>query len=452
MPHSASLPVIAIVGRPNVGKSTFLNACAKRRVSVVDPTEGVTRDRVTHAMVLKKKAFELMDTGGVGIVDSQDLGADVERQIETAFREAAVIVFLVDARAGVTPLDQRVARSLHELAKPVVFAANKSEARSVTQSLDEFRELGFGAPVPLSAQNFENVQTVLEAAVKLLPKGGRTKVERAALRVAIVGRRNAGKSTLVNALAGQERMIVSEKPGTTRDAVDVVIEREDGARWTLIDTAGLTTHAHDGKDPIQWYSEHRALLAVRRSDVTILLVDATKKVGGLEKRLAREVEDSGKPCILAVNKWDLIEDTPTSEFETYYRGVLPGLDRAPIAFCSARTRLNVQRMLGLCAELHEQAELKIGTGELNRFVQVAIEQRGPRVKSSRRARIYYATQVGSSPPRIALFVNDPSLFDDEFRRYLENRFRDTFPFPEVPIRLDFRRRDRKPLDSLKGGR
>lgn len=447
-----SLPVIAVVGRPNVGKSTFLNACAKRRVSVVDPTEGVTRDRVTHSMVLKRKAFELMDTGGVGIVDAQELDEDVERQIEVALREAAVIVFLVDARAGVTPLDQRVARRLHELGKPVVFAANKAESRNLVASLDEFRSLGFGPPTPLSAQNHENVQVVLEEAVKLLPKGGPAKVPPADLRVAIVGRRNAGKSTLVNALAGQERVIVSEKPGTTRDAVDVVLERDDGKRWMLIDTAGLTTHAHDGKDPIQWYSEHRSLLAVRRSDVTVLLVDATKKVGGLEKRLAREVEDNGKPCLLVVNKWDLVEDSSTREFETYYRGVLPGLDRAPIAFVSAKTRLNVQRMLDVCGDLDAQARQKIGTGELNRFVQIALEQRGPRVKSARRARVYYATQVGTSPPRIALFVNDPTLFDDEFRRYLENRFRDTFPFPEVPVKLDFRRRERKPLESLRGGR
>jgi GTP-binding protein len=447
-----SLPVIAIVGRPNVGKSTFLNACAKRLVSVVDPTEGVTRDRVSHSMVLKKKAFDLVDTGGVGIVDRQELDEDVERQISHALEQADVIIFVVDARAGVTPLDQRVARRLHELGKPVILAANKAESRTLlATAAAEFHRLGFGEPHPMSAQNHDGTQTVLEAAVAELPKGGPSKVPAADLRVAIVGRRNAGKSTLVNAFAGQDRVIVSEKPGTTRDAVDVLIEREDGKRWMLIDTAGVTQHAHDGRDPIQWYSEHRALLAIRRSDVTILLVDALKKVSGLEKRLAKEVEDNGKPCILAVNKWDLVEGTPTSEFETYYRGVLPGLDRAPIAFCSAKTRLNIQRMLDICAELHAQAEQKVSTGELNRFVQVAIEHRAPRIKSSRRARIYYATQVGTSPTRIALFVNDPDLFDNEFRRYLENRFRDTFPFPEVPVQLHFRARDRKPLNTLKSG-
>lgn len=447
-----SLPVIAVVGRPNVGKSTFLNAATKRRVSVVDPTEGVTRDRVAHSMVLKRKAFDLVDTGGIGIVDRQELDPDVERQIEYALTDAAVVIFLVDARAGVTPLDKRVAKRLHELGKPVVFVANKTESELLTAGLHEFRTLGFGVPVAMSAQNRENVQFVLETAVKLLPKGGPAKVPASDIRVAIVGRRNAGKSTLVNALAGQERVIVSAKPGTTRDAVDVILEREDGKRWVLIDTAGLTQHAHDGRDPIQWYSEHRALLAIRRSDVTILLVDAALKVSGLEKRLAKEVEDNGKPCILAVNKWDLVEDTQPEEFETYYRGVLPGLARAPIAFCSAKTRLNIQRMLDVAADLHAQSQQKVGTGELNRFIEVAMEQRSPRIKSSRRARVYYATQVGTCPPRFALFVNDKELFDPEFRRYLENRFRDTFPFQEVPVQFDFRTRDHKPLKSLRAGR
>jgi len=439
------LPVVAVVGRPNVGKSTFLNACARRRISVVDPTEGVTRDRVAVPMVREGLAFELVDTGGIGIVDAQELDELVEGQIETALADAAAIVFLVDCRAGVTALDGRIARRLHALGKPVVFAANKCESTALRASLGEFERLGFGAPIALSAQNGENTTEVLRAVVAHLPADGPTTLETPDLRVAIVGRRNAGKSTLVNALAGSERCIVSEKPGTTRDAVDVRIVRDDGRRWVLIDTAGLTTHAHDGKDPIQWHSEHRALLAIRRSDVTILLVDMTKKASGLEKRLAREVEEQGKPCLLAVNKWDLSRGTPTGTFADYFRNVLPGLARAPIAFVSATERTNVQKMLDVCADLHEQAGRKITTGELNRFIGVAMEQRGPRIRSTRRARVYYATQVNSHPPTFALFVNDPDLFDPEFRRYLEHRFRDTFPFPEVPVVFSYRRRERKEM-------
>ncbi len=445
------LPVIAIVGRPNVGKSTLFNALVGRLVSVVDPTEGVTRDRVTVPMVHGGRAFEIVDTGGIGIVDAQDLSALVERQIRFALDCAAVVVFVVDAKAGITSLDETVARELHALAKPVVFAANKAESLKLRRSLGEFETLGFGTPIGLSARNAENTTVVLDRAVALLPADGPTEIPQVQLEVAIVGRRNAGKSTLVNALAGEERMIVSEKPGTTRDAVDVSIRR--GAdTWTLIDTAGVTSHAHDGRDPIQWYSEHRAYRSVRRADVTILLLDAMKEIGGLEKRLAREIEESGKPCVLVANKWDLAQErgSRTGKFVEYFRHVLPGVERAPIAFVSAKTRLNLQRMLDVCRDLHAQAGRKLTTGELNRFVQIAIEQRAPSIKSSRRARIYYATQVGVHPPTIALFVNDPDLFDPAFRRYLEHRFRDTFDFPEVPIRLDFRRRERKSLGEVRG--
>lgn len=446
-----SLPVIAIVGRPNVGKSTLLNAAAGRLVSVVDPTEGVTRDRVAYPMVVDGKAFQLMDTGGIGIVDIQDLSSLVEQQIRAALSDASVIIFVVDAKAGLASQDTRIAKELHELGKPLVFAANKAESMKIRQSMGEFERLGFGAPEPLSAQNKENVQGVLEKAVALLPPGGPSELPEIALEVAIVGRRNSGKSTLVNVLAGSERVIVSEKPGTTRDAIDVTIQRDRDV-WTLIDTAGVTTHAHDGKDPIQWYSEHRAYRSVRRADVSILLVDVNKEVGGLEKRLASEIEKAGKPCLLAANKWDLVLDskrgTRTGEFEEYFRKALPGLDRAPLAFISAKTKLNCQRMLDVCADLHRQATKRLTTGEINRFVAIALEQRSPSIKSSQRARIYYATQVGVSPPTIALYVNEPELFDPGFRRYLEHRFRDTFPFPEVPVRLDFRKRERKKLDEI----
>jgi GTP-binding protein len=422
------LPVIAIVGRPNVGKSTLLNAVAGRRVSVVDPTEGVTRDRVGVVMQHAGRAFELLDTGGIGIVDVQDLSEHVEHQIAVALETSAVIVFLVDARAGLSAFDSEIGRRLHELGKPVVFAANKAESVKIRQSLHEFEALGFGAPIELSAQNRENTGAL----------------------IAIAGRRNAGKSTLVNAIANDDRVIVSEKPGTTRDAVDVWIERGDEA-WVLIDTAGFTRHAHDGKDPIQWYSEHRALRAIRSCDVAILLLDVTLKVGGLEKRLAEAIEKAGKPCLLAANKWDLVKDVRTGKFEEYYHGTLPGLLRAPLAFLSAKDGLNVDGVLGLCSELYEQSQFELGTGELNRFIAQALETRAPRVKTGQRPRVYYATQVSVGPPTFAVYVNDPHLFDPSFRRFLQNRFRDTYPVREVPVRFDFRRRERKSLSDLKGG-
>ena len=452
LPGSMRLPVIAIVGRPNVGKSTLLNTLVGRRVSVVDPTEGVTRDRVGVRMSHRDKSFELVDTGGIGIVDRQDLDEDVENQIGSALDDAECLIFVTDARAGVTPLDRRVAKRLHRMGKPVVFVANKVESERIRQTLDEFLVLGFGSPLEISAQNRDNTGAVLDLAVGHLSDddAGEASPE-AHIKVAIVGRQNAGKSTLVNALAKQDRVIVSEKAGTTRDAVDVWIER-DGKQWVLIDTAGFTRHAQNGKDPIQWYSEHRALRAIRYCDVAILLLDAVMKVSGLEKRLADAVIEAGKPCLLVVNKWDLVEQTPTGKFDEYFRNVMPGLRRAPLAFISAKERHNIQRMLNVCSDLYDQGAFQLGTGELNRFVEQALDYRGPRIKSGRRARVYYSTQVGSHPPSFALFVNDPDLFDPSFRRYLENRFRDTFPVQEIPVRFDFRRRERKSLSDLKGGK
>ncbi len=444
------LPAIAIVGRPNVGKSTLLNAFAGRRVSVVDPTEGVTRDRVAAPLLRGERAFEVLDTGGIGIVDRQDLEADVERQIGAALEAACAVIFVVDARAGLTSLDREIGRRLHAIGKPVVFVANKAESVALEQGLDEFRALGFGPPLAISAQNGESTEEALERALAFLPEDTPAELPGAAVKVAIVGRRNAGKSTLVNAIARQERVIVSEKPGTTRDAVDVWIER-DGAQWVIVDTAGFTQHARDGRDPIQFYGEHRALRAVRYCDVAVLLLDVTTKISGLEKRLADAIAEAGRPCYLVANKWDLVDGVPTGEFDTYYRGVLSGLSRAPLAFISAQTGRNVERMLDVVLELHAQAGFEIGTGELNRFVQAALDTRPPRIRSGRRARVYYATQVGVRPPTFALYVNDPGLFDPAFRRYLENRFRDTYPVHEVPVRFDFRRRERKSLGELKGG-
>ncbi len=445
------LPVIAIVGRPNVGKSTLMNALVGRRVSVVDPTAGVTRDRVSIRLEFDGRAFELTDTGGIGIVDRQDLDEDVEFQISTALAEAACVIFVADARSGVTSLDRSIAKRLHQMGKPVVFVANKAESMKIRQSLDEFRVLGFGAAIPLSAQNRENTSEALSLACDHLPADAEgADIPKAYIKIAIVGRQNAGKSTLVNALAKEDRVIVSEKAGTTRDAIDVWIER-GGQNWVLIDTAGFTRHAHDGSDPIQWYSEHRAMRAIRYCDVAILLLDVMRNLGGLEKRLADEILKAGKPCFIVANKWDLVNDVPTGKFDDYFRGVLPGLSRSPLGFISAKNRNNIQRMLDVCTELHAQSGFELGTGELNRFVEDALAYRPPRIKSSRRARVYYSTQVTTHPPTFALFVNDPDLFDPSFRRFIENRFRDKYPVQEVPVRFDFRRRERKSLSDLKGG-
>lgn len=444
------LPLVAIVGRPNVGKSTLLNTLAERRVSVVDPTAGVTRDRVTAVVDSGDRAFELMDTGGIGIVDWQDLSDDVEAQIQAALESADVIVFVVDGKTGPTSLDSQVARRLRALDRPFLFVANKVEGRRVEEALVEFHELGLGDPLPISAKNRMNTRELRDQIVAQLPEDAPTEVPKADIQVALVGRRNAGKSTFVNAMAGEPRVIVSEKPGTTRDAVDVTIER-DGKRWVFIDTAGIVRRADDGKNPIQWYSEHRAYRSIRRADVILLMIDATRDVGKLEERLARAIAESFKPCIVVTNKWDLVENVVTEEYEEYFARAMPRLTYAPLAFVSAQQGTNLRNTLELCSELHEMGGRKFPTAALNKWAQDALEQRSPRIKSSRAARIYYATQVDSHPPTIALFVNDPELFDPPYRRYLDNKFRSDFDLWEIPVRLHLRRRERKDLTTLKYG-
>lgn len=450
-----SLPLVAIVGRPNVGKSTLLNTLAERRVSVVDPTAGVTRDRVTAVVESGVRPFELMDTGGIGIVDWQDLSDDVEAQIQAALESADLIVFVVDARSGPTPLDAQVARRLRSLDRPFLFVANKVESRRIEEALLEFHRLGLGEPLPISAKNRVNTRELRDRILALLPEDSPEEAPKADLEIALVGRRNAGKSTFVNAMAGEPRVIVSEKPGTTRDAVDVMVERQgaDGAteRWVFIDTAGIVRRADDGTNPIQWYSEHRAYRSIRRADLILLLIDATRDVGKLEARLARAIAESYKPCVVVTNKWDLVEGVATEEYVDYFARALPRLSYAPLSFVSAKDGTNLVRTLDLCAELHEMGGRKFPTAALNQWARDALERRSPRIKSSRSAKIYYATQVGTHPPTIALFVNDPDLFDAPYRRYLDNRFREDFDLWEIPVHLHLRRRERKDLSDLKYG-
>jgi len=432
---------VAIVGRPNVGKSTLLNRLCGSRVAIVEPTAGVTRDRVAVRARLTgpegRRWVEVIDTGGIGIVDRDDLGPLVEEQITTALTAAELVLFVVDVRDGTTPLDSLVAERLRGSPVPVLLVVNKTEGRRLEWEVDEFRRLGVGQELfAISAQNGVGL-TELEAAILERLPGAPDEDPSGdpVLRIAVVGRRNAGKSTLINRLAREERMIVSETEGTTRDAVDVVFER-DGERFIAIDTAGVRKRSKQA-DAIEFYSEARSRRSVRRADVVLLMIDVTRRVSSLEKTLAKYALDHHKPLILAANKWDLVADRDPEEFREYLDAHLPGLAFAPLAFLSAADGTNVEGTLDLCRELFQQARRRVSTAELNRVLERALEARSP---SSRgyRVKVRYATQAAVAPPTFVLFVNDKRLIGKDYLRYLTNRLREELPFPEVPLRIVLR--------------
>lgn len=431
-----ALPLVVIVGRPNVGKSSLLNALARERISIVDPRPGITRDRVSAPVELGERYVELVDTGGIGIIDDDHLETHVEEQIRFAIERADVILFVVDAVAGITPLDQRVAELLRKAGKPIVAVANKVDDAKHEAEAGQFIRLGHGEPVCTSALHGRGRPELLE---RLEPLLGPAWAEPAApeMKLAIVGKRNAGKSTLVNALAGESRMIVSEVPGTTRDAVDVRFER-DGKHFIAIDTAGVRKKS--SMNDIDFYSYTRALRSIRRADVVMLLIDAMVPVAEVDLKLASAVLDEYKPVLIVVNKWDLARDlTTTEEYGQYLTRVLPALSYAPVAFVTATTGQKVEAAVDAALGLYGQAQTRVTTARLNSALEEILVRRGPSPKrGTKPVKIYYATQVGVAPPTVVFFCNDPGLVRDDYRRYMQNRLRELTPFREVPMRLWFR--------------
>ena len=433
-----SLPIVAIVGRPNVGKSSLFNWLAGRRISIVDPTAGVTRDRVSTVVAHNGRAWEIMDTGGIGIVDVDDLTADVERQIQIAIEQAAVVVFVVDVREGVVPLDEDVSARLRKIKKPVVLVANKADTDKLGQQAGEFCKFGYGEPLCVSADQKLGKDELFDAIFDKLPDDtGELAPEEAALKIAIVGRRNAGKSTFINSLAGAERVIVSEVPGTTRDSVDVRFER-DGKSFIAIDTAGVRKTAKMDTN-IEFYSIHRAQRSIRRSDVVLHFFDARHRVSRVDKQLAQYIVEENKPAIFVINKWDLVkEELDTEKMGEYVRKMFPMLEHVPIAFITAKQHKNVLRLLQLAVQLHKQAGMRVTTGDLNRTIRAAMEASHPALSGSKTPKVFYATQIGVHPPTIVLFTNGPELFDETYIRYLTKVLRDAFPFSEVAIKVVLR--------------
>jgi GTPase len=436
-----AVPVVAIVGRPNVGKSSLFNWLAGRRIAIVDPTAGVTRDRLSALVKVGDRFVELLDTGGIGIVDVDNLTEQIERQIETAIDQAHVILFVVDTRAGVAPLDEEVARRLRYVNKPIICVANKADTDNLEPQAAEFYKLGRGKLVCVSAQQNRGKQELLDLLLERLPPADAVEAPKdPAMKLAIVGRRNVGKSTFINSLARAERVIVSEVPGTTRDSIDVRFER-DGRTFVAIDTAGVRKKRSIAGD-IEFYSMARAERSVRRADVVLLFFEPRVRISKVDKQLAEYILEQHKPAVFVVNKWDLMVPMPTGRMARYIRATLPNLDFVPMAFITSTVGKNVQALVNLAQNLHKQASARVSTADLNRVIREALEASAPPLRHNRRPKVYYATQVGTNPPTIVLFTNGPELFDNTYQRYLVKTIRDRLAFPDVPIRLYLRAKSR----------
>ncbi len=439
-----ALPIVAIIGRPNVGKSSLLNALAGQMISIVEPTAGVTRDRVSTFIGRDDHYFELIDTGGYGIVDSDRLSEHIEQQILRAIESAQLVLFIVDIRDGLTPLDEKIGRLLRKNDLDVIGVANKADTARMFPAAAEFSRLGFGEFLCISVKNNLNKAVLLDRVFeKLAPalalarkRGEAGRPAEPAMKVAIVGKRNAGKSTLVNAMVGSERVIVSETPGTTRDAVDVRFEK-DGKTIIVIDTAGIRKKGKMA-DGIEFYSYVRATRSIRRADVVLFMIDATVPVSQVDKKLAKFIAEEHKSCIIIINKWDLAKDSAaTDDYHEYLNKLLPGLRYAPIAFTTATEAKNVQSVLDLTAEIFKQTTMWIPTPKLNKAFEIIKQEKVGTAKGKKKGwpKIYYATQIAVNPVTILMFVNRPELFEENYRRFITNRLRSMLPIEEVPIRL-----------------
>ncbi|MCE9546508.1 MAG: ribosome biogenesis GTPase Der [Planctomycetia bacterium] len=448
------LPQVVIVGRPNVGKSSIFNWLAHKRLAIVDDKAGVTRDRMTYLMCHDERYFELVDTGGMGIIDSDSLTQEIEDQIQAAINSAAVVLFVVDAREGLVPLDNEVARRLRYVDVPVICVANKVDADSLDSQADEFYKLGRGKLIRVSTRANRGRDELLDMVVERLPESQpdeAASLTEPEMKVAIVGRRNTGKSTFVNTLAQAERMITSEVPGTTRDSVDVRFEL-DGKAFIAIDTPGLRRTGGNHSD-LDFYGLHRAQRSIRRADMVLIFFDATQRISKVDKTLCDYVAEQYKPCVFVVNKWDeMVGSMPTEKWVNYLRDTFRTMGYVPIAFITGQTGKNVKALLNHSMNLFKCSRQRVGTGELNRLVKAAVEHNPPPVHQQRPGKIYYATQVSQEPPTIVLFCNNPHAFPAQYQRFLLGVFRENLPFGEVPIKLYLRKREQSdPRDHAGAG-
>ena len=437
-------PLVAIVGRPNVGKSMLFNKLVGRRLSIVEDTPGVTRDRLYAEAVWRGRTFDLVDTGGIEPDTDSEILLFMRKQAEIAIQNAAVIIFLCDIKTGLTASDQEVANMLLRSRKPVVLAVNKCDQVGPTNpDIYEFYNLGLGDPIPVSAVHGHGTGDLLDACIQYFPEEEAEEGENDVIKVAVIGKPNVGKSSLINRILGEERVIVSDMAGTTRDSVDSYFENEQG-KYLFIDTAGMRKKSKVD-DRVEKFSVLRATMAIERSDVCFIMIDANEGVTEQDTKVAGLAHEAGKACIIVVNKWDAVEkdDKTMDRMRADIRRDLSYMTYAPILFISALTGQRVSRLFELINYVSDQASLRITTGMLNSLLADATARVQPPTDKGRRLKIFYMTQVGIRPPHFVCFCNDAQLFHFSYQRYLENQIRNTFGLEGTPVRLTIRQKGDK---------
>ena len=437
-------PIVAIVGRPNVGKSQLFNRLAGKRLSIVEDTPGVTRDRLYADADWRGRDFSVIDTGGIEPSNDSDILKFMRYQAEAAIHHADVIIFITDLRTGITAADEDVASLLQRSGKPIVLAVNKCDTPGApSPDIFEFYNLGLGDPMGISALHGYGTGDLLDAVYEYFPPNETQEEENPPIRVAIIGKPNVGKSSLVNRVVGEERVIVSDVAGTTRDSVDTNVENEHG-KFVFIDTAGIRKKSKV-EERIEKFSVMRSLLAVERADVCVIMIDATEGVTEQDTKVAGEAHNAGKACIIVVNKWDLVEkDGKTmQEYTMRVREGLAYMPYAPVLFISALTGQRVDKIYDTIRAVYEQNHMRIPTGQLNSILAEATARVQPPTDKGRRLKIYYMTQAGVCPPTFVCFCNDARLFHFSYQRYLENQIREVFGLTGTPVRMVVRQRGDK---------
>ena len=436
-----SKPIVAIVGRPNVGKSTLFNQIGKRRVSIVDDMPGVTRDRIYMDAEWLNHTFTMIDTGGIEFEDDDHILKSMRQQALVAMEEADVIVFVVDGRAGLTTADEEVGRMLRNTKKPVILAVNKIDSPQLEAGVYEFYSLGLGEPMGIAASNSLGLGDLLDAVVAAFPENDGEDKEEDETSIAVIGRPNVGKSSIVNALIGENRVIVSNVPGTTRDAIDTHFV-SDNIKFMLIDTAGMR---RKGKidEAIERYSVMRSLRAVDRADVVLMVINAEEGITEQDKKIAGYAHESGKGVIIVVNKWDVFpdkDDKSTLRFTEDLRDEIGFLQYAPVLYTSALTGQRIHRITELVKYVADQQSMRIQTSVLNELIRDAVSVNPPPSHRGKQLKIFFMTQADIQPPKFIIFVNDPELMHFSYLRFLENRLRESFGFEGTPLKLIVRGR------------